>query len=264
MKFLFLITILLIFHHFGKAKHFFNKCCEKDEVLLRVYDSKRHVCKVIKEVIPLVTSEDSLNSTLKNFGQNDLDKNGTKSCLDKTINGTVIELDENMEFLQEISVKTIYKCCPKGMVYNILNKNCQFSDIKNIPIAMSDEFCANFLTNFNFCPENNVVIDILTNLTEIDITLDFLKIHNSLTNNFENILVKNSCIDHVMDGRVVIRTCQSKNVCDKISCVRKCCENGRSYGNFDCVLNVKGIYNPEVFLEETNKEENWNGKGNIN
>lgn len=221
----------------------FLKCCNKNEILFPEVNTTHFFCNSSNgiSIIPLLLDDLA--------AENDI-------CVDKTINNTIIKLNEK-EFVSFVELNHVYKCCPKGTIYDILDKNCKAHYKKEIPFIVKKP--TNFYPNFNFCQENGVVVDILTNSTQIDINFNSIIVRNMLTDQDEEISVDKSCFDFTKEGIVVIRSCKNRNICSEIPCVRKCCSFGTSYNNVKCVPNIRE-YNVDSFLPENERNEKWNGK----
>lgn len=243
------------------------KCCRENEVLSflpnKTTDRYECVFENDTDVIPLLANQEkTLNDLMLNCSS-------SFECIDKTTCGQVIKLncDRRRKFVK-FNINEVYKCCPKGMFYNITGKMCgRLKTSNKIPIIVDE--MTNFETNYNFCDGNGVVIDILTNITKIQLNQDRLQLYNRLTGLYESITVKESCFDTNEEGFMVVRSCQNIDKCNGMSCVRKCCGFGASYvlenNKAICKQNqtfVGAPYYSHFFLAPSDRRKNMDYNGN--
>lgn len=243
------ISLVLLISTFNLTNCKATKCCKKDHVLFPVSNETKYICQYLNnsQVIPIL-GQDNLKAANLAYD----------ICIDKTTNDSIIKINSKGEYIENVHVKKINKCCPKQMTYNISGKMCENSNITQMPIFVNK--ATNFSPNYTFCQEDGALVDILTNVTQLAVNFDTVEMYNTLTDKKEVVVVGNSCFDLTREGYVVVRSCQSRDICSEIACVRKCCGIGLSYGNMKCLPYIKTSYNTEIFLSESDQDTEWNSK----
>ncbi|CAG9859521.1 unnamed protein product [Phyllotreta striolata] len=153
-----------------------------------------------------------------------LGDNFTK-CVDVFQNKVTIFGKNNNTFtkLEEIEVPT--KCCPNFHLYNTTKRAC---DKTNLP----NEFDKESIVRKIGLPQCEIITDELAEkLSEFG--------HRKSTGIFPDYSTRTPktqfCLDRTVDGKYVKRACGNWSVCESLKCIRKCCEDGRSFvGGSQC------------------------------
>lgn len=214
------IQILIFISSFLITLARVNKCCHQQELLANEEFN----------VLQLNCQTNSTNGDI---------------CLDKTKGGSIVALkyDKNRFIKHDFDLE--YKCCPQKSVYNIKTKNCErrYSDYepKN-DLKVGIPHC------------KGTVLDVSSsNLSFTDGVLTYFDL---VSNEKVAANLNESCVDITSDYGIVLRTCVHQNVCEEISCVKKCCPNGQVYfrttGRAKCAsLDPHFSFEPHHFREDT-------------
>ncbi|KAL3282448.1 hypothetical protein HHI36_005634 [Cryptolaemus montrouzieri] len=196
----------------------------------------RHVkcCKSNQRIIEQNSAYKCDNNTNKriqdNFkNTNFLSSNSTGTCIELYSDNKVaiFSVDgpiKNISIKQNIELEYFPKCCPVGYTYNTTLHSCTNggnSDILN-----------KFLKN-DFIEIGLVKCEIISD--EISNSADDIRINeNQITFLKDGRTIQNGryCIDATSDKKLVIRTCEENSeICKKIRCIHKCCNDGQSFIN---------------------------------
>lgn len=131
----------------------------------------------------------------------------------------------------KIIVTLINKCCVEGQSYDFVERKC-VSDAFNLG-RFRDTFDRKviiFQTNVPQCDEDEAFVEYHSTVHDIRFNRNRLSIS---TETEQNVFLSTNkfCIEAIVnhnydkDKHVIVRSCRPRSVCDKIPCIRRCCEN---------------------------------------
>lgn len=154
-------------------------------------------------------------------------------------------LDTKVEIIQ------FRKCCPKSYIYDLASRAC----IENLDI----------LQNFHGLIENELNIfstgPPICDLSRDDVIVEYKSnVHGLSFDNMRLMIdgvtpyggLNSYCIERTHEDVWIAQVCQRYSICDKIPCVRKCCNFGEKLLKYDwnkdseCVSDSK-MFNPEFY-----------------
>lgn len=168
-------------------------------------------------------------------------------CLDTTNYGNVIALNCVNNSFKTLDLDLKYKCCPTNMLYNIKTKTCELQLYES-----HSNFSNNLSVGIPHC--DGTVVDITSQNLTYDTTGDILLYTDLFLNEERVVNLNESCMDVTTTYEIVLRTCVHKSVCYGISCVRKCCPDGKTYlrttGRAKCVSMAHVSFEPQLFIKK--------------
>lgn len=132
-----------------------------------------------------------------------------------------------------VAVHKLNKCCPAGQSYDHNERFC-------VPNAQSHQHFSElfgddaviFKSKVPNCADGEVFVEYHSTVHQIDFVDRTMKI---TTDNFpagESLQTHKYCIDGLVNAddndhqhHIIVRSCRPQKVCDKIPCIRRCCES---------------------------------------
>lgn len=246
IKYLYIITVLLQYVSSDKL----SKCCTAGSVL--VHSNDRNIsfeCSNNNDNVPQFiginfdsrTSDESANKipncdskqvvTFENSDSGSVSTNGCIDYLNKTLYGIGCT-----DYKKNAKVYRVNKCCDKNFSYHFEDRKC--APKHNGSLAVLSRLFRNsaaiLKTTVPNCTSNAIFVEYHTNTHRLEINANGLKIKTSGRGGTELLPAKSFCIDELeyYDGtynftEIIVRACRSKSICERISCVHKCCKTGQ-------------------------------------
>lgn len=146
-------------------------------------------------------------------------------CAQSTIGGKTVTI------LRHRYHAVMRKCCPINEIYDSHEKKCvSHDDAKELVQQHFHRLRRNrhsIISNdtFPMCPSDKVVVEHSYNINNTDFPYQ-RSLMNHLT---PDVVVYNFCLDLASDRdklHWIIQACESKDICDSMPCIRKCCMVG--------------------------------------
>lgn len=245
IKYLYL-TVLLQYVESDKI----SKCCTAGSVLTPSNASRKisYECTQINENVPqfiginLDYSGDETNNTipycdpkqvlsLENVDSGLLSTNGCIDYLNNTLHGIGCT-----DYKENAKVYRVNKCCQKNFSYHFEHRKCvpKHSGSLNVLTRLFRNSVAVLKTMVPNCTGDAIFVEYHTNTHRLEISENGLKIKTSGRGGSDYFPAKSFCIEELeyFDGNynfteIIVRGCRSVSMCERISCVHKCCKNGQ-------------------------------------
>lgn len=158
----------------------------------------------------------------------------TNGCLDTTADDTVSSL--KCPHQQNIDVHLVYKCCAADYSYDFNERMCvpNANDLNSFARVFGESVVV-FRTQIPRCNDDEVFVEYHTTTHDIWFSRSSI-IVTSKYRESETLPSHTFCIEgtvnHTMNdienpdaSHVIVRSCRPRTICERIPCVRRCCEN---------------------------------------
>lgn len=202
------------------ANNLYRKCCPLNEVI-KIENDDKFSCITsnftVSEIINFTSFDNNLSTcdgdiqviNIKDI--NGLD--GNETCVDI--------IDEDQLAIVQCSIKIskaslsfgLQKCCESDMIYDDEQRKCVENE--NLENSVFTEI---LIESYGVpkCPKEVIVIYYSENskiiFNNYSVKIDDRKISTSF------------CIDETISGKILVKVCESHEICSKIPCFRKCCD----------------------------------------
>lgn len=173
------------------------KCCESENSIFETNTTLFCNKSTNKRLV--------INSHLKNKTNEDA------LCVDATATDFYVFEMRNTYFQKKKNISEISypKCCPVGFVYNYHNKSCD--------ILSEETVVPSYL--------------IKVGLPHCAIINDYVFSSNELYFKKLQVIQSDYCVDNTTENQLILRACESIDICKTTRCIHKCCADGKSFVN---------------------------------
>lgn len=135
-----------------------------------------------------------------------------------------------------VRVLQMLKCCPRDQSYDLKARKCACALNKSTAMAsiFGNETVVTFKIGAPQCnDEEEVFVEYYSysrHRYHIEFVEDIIVIRHK-DNPIEYLTAKSFCIDDILNAnnQLIVRTCRPKDVCERITCVRRCCRNDQMF-----------------------------------
>ncbi|KAK9869401.1 hypothetical protein WA026_003155 [Henosepilachna vigintioctopunctata] len=194
-----------------------EKCCKQDYQFVQQDSTFACVYNSNKRLQSNFKIQDFLN---KNISGNCIEIYSENKIATFTFDNSIKKVSKD----KTLEVKHYPKCCPLGLDYNDLIHSCD----ETVKANRKDIFTENSFIKIGL-PHCKIISD------HIFDSIDEVKIDNvgiEFKNTSRRVSNEKYCVDSTLSGKFVTRICEDDiQICKNITCIHKCCPDGKSFIN---------------------------------
>lgn len=225
-----LVLLILLFVLTSADEFSTRKCCPSGKNVkletfscvalesLRVENQTERTIDEDREKWPACNRDETLFMIVENSfnitGQNDF-------CVDITEDNQIVKIYCKNDNITELNQKSfpiypVNKCCPLRMKYDYENRTCvKAMDYSSSTMFLDDSII--FETHhLPICGVKNALVEYHSGIHQIKLNKHLLTINDRLVDG-------SFCTEETTSGELVAKVCESFDICSRIPCIRKCC-----------------------------------------